>query len=254
MSSVITLNEHQRTKIMAFLRTCRGIYAGQEEKTVRFLEAILWLMRSGAQWELIPERYGKWNSIDKRYARWCDRGIFDQMHAHLANEPDCECLLLDSTIIRAHPCAAGAPVAATEKAAQALGRSRGGFSTKIHVVVDALGNPLDFVLTAGQAHDVTQGPALLEGRHADYVIADKGYDSDAFIEVIEAMGAIPVIPARKNRTAPRHYDVHLYKERHLVECFINKIKWYRRIFARFDKLAKRFLGFLSFVSALIWLR
>ena len=68
------------------------------------------------------------------------------------------------------------------------------------------------------------------------------------------MGAIPVIPARKNRTEPRPYDDHLYKERHLVECFINKIKWYRRIFARFDKLAKRFLGFLSFVSALIWLR
>ena len=262
MSSVITLNEHQRTKIMAFLRTCPGIYAGQAEKTVRFLEAILWLVRSGAQWELIPERYGQWNRIYKRHPvgtrRWCDRGIFEQMHAHFADDPDGECLLLDSTIIRAHPCAAGAPVAAAEKAEQALGRSRGGFSTKIHVVVDALAGtpwvPLDFVLTAGQAHDITQGPALLEGRQADYVIADKGYDSDAFIEAIDAMGAIPVLPARKNRTAPRYYDIHLSKERHLVECFINKIKWYRRIFARFDKLAKRFLGFLSFVSALIWLR
>lgn len=135
-----------------------------------------------------------------------------------------------------------------------MGRSRGGLGTKIHVVVDALGNPLDFVLTAGQVHDVTQGPALLEVRHADYVIADKGYDTDAFLAVIQAIGAIPVIPARKNRTEPRDYDVHLYKERHLLECFINKLKWYRRIFARFDKLAKRFLGFLSFVSALIWLR
>ena len=254
MPSVITLNERQRTKLMAFLRTCKGIYVGNEEKTLRFLSAILWLVRSGAQWELIPASYGNWNSIYKRYARWCDRGIFEQMHAYFAADPDCECLLLDSTIIRAHPCAAGAPVEASEKAEQALGRSRGGFSTKIHIVVDALGNPLDFVLTAGQAHDVTQGPALLKGRQADYVIADKGYDADAFIEVIDAMGAIPVIPARKNRTEPRHYDVHLYKERHLVECFINKIKWYRRIFSRFDKLAKRFLGFLALVATLIWLR
>jgi len=254
MSSVIRLNERQQTKLMAFLRTCQRIYVGNEAKTLRFLEAILWLVRSGAQWELLPASYGKWNSIYKRYSRWCDRGIFEQMHAHFANDPDCEWLLLDSTIIRAHPCAAGAPVEEAEKPKQALGRSRGGFSTKLHIVVDALGNPLDFVLTAGQAHDITQGPALLEGKHADYVIADKGYDADAFLEVIEAMGAIPVIPARKNRIEPRHYDAHLYKERHLVECFINKIKWYRRIFSRFDKLAKRFLGFLSFVSALIWLR
>ena len=121
-------------------------------------------------------------------------------------------------------------------------------------MVDALGNPLDFVLTAGQAHDVIQGPALLVGRHAEYVIADKGYDADPLLAVIEAIGAIPIIPARKNCIQPRHLDTHLYKERQLVECFINKIKWYRRIFVRFDKLAKRFLGFLAFVSALIWLR
>src|SRR5215213_5972493 len=176
------------------------------------------------------------------------------MQVHFADDPDCECLLFDSTIIRAHPCAAGAPVEVSKKAEQALGRSRGGFSTKIHIVVDALGNPLDFVLTAGQMHDVTQAPTLLQGRRTDYVIADKGYDSAALLELIEQMGAIPVIPARKNRKEPRYLDTHLYKERHLIECFINKIKWYRRIFARFDKLAKHFLGFLSFVSALIWLR
>jgi transposase len=95
---------------------------------------------------------------------------------------------------------------------------------------------------------------LLQGRHCDYVIADKAYDADALIACIKAMGAVPVIPACKNRSQLRPYDVYLYKERHLVECFFNKIKWYRRIFARFDKLASRFLGFLSFVSALIWLR
>ncbi len=137
---------------------------------------------------------------------------------------------------------------------QALGRSRGGFSTKIHVSVDALGNPLRFLVTAGQRHDITQAEAMIEGYACEYVIADKSYDSNDFIQSIVASGALPVIPPRANRKESREYDEYLYRERHLVECFINKIKHYRRIFSRFDKLAKRYLGFLSFVGALIWLR
>lgn len=140
------------------------------------------------------------------------------------------------------------------QSAQALGRSRGGFSTKIHVKVDALGYPLAFVLTPGQQHDVTQGAALLADDACDYLIADKSYDAKDFLALIEAQGATPVIPPRKNRLQPQGYDAHLYKERHLVECFINKIKHYRRIFSRFDKLDVRYMGFLSFVSTLIWLR
>ena len=87
-----------------------------------------------------------------------------------------------------------------------------------------------------------------------HVIADKGYDSETFVQVIRERGAVPVIPPRSHRKTPRKYDAHLYKERHLVECFINKLKHYRRIFSRYDKLAKTFLGFLHFVSSLIWLR
>jgi transposase len=137
---------------------------------------------------------------------------------------------------------------------QALGRSRGGFTTKIHVVVDGLGNPLRFLLTGGQRHDITQVLALLEGFAPDYLIADRGYDADAFLACLAEQEIEAVIPARKNRKANRAYDVHLYKERHLVECFINKIKHYRRIFSRFDKLASRYLGFISLAATLIWLR
>ncbi len=140
------------------------------------------------------------------------------------------------------------------QAQQALGRSRGGFSTKIHILVDALGNPLDFVLTGGQVNDITQGPVLVSGRESDYVITDKSYDAEDFIELIEAQGAIAVIPPRRNRKALRWYDPALYKERHAVECFVNKIKQFRHIFSRFDKLARQYLGFLHFVAALIWLR
>ena len=140
------------------------------------------------------------------------------------------------------------------QASQALGRSRGGFSTKIHIAVDALGNPLRFLLTAGHCHDSPQAAALIEGFAAQVLIADKGYDADTLIEAVTARGIQVVIPPRSNRIQQREYDRHLYQERHLVECFINKFKHYRRVFSRFEKLVKNYLGFLSFVSALIWLR
>lgn len=120
--------------------------------------------------------------------------------------------------------------------------------------VDALGNPLRFTLTGGQSHDITQAKALIADYPSEYVIADRAYDSDEFVEVITTNRSIAVIPPKSNRKVSREYDEHLYKERHLVECFIGKIKHYRHIFSRFEKLSSRFLGFLSFVSALIWIR
>ncbi len=138
--------------------------------------------------------------------------------------------------------------------AQALGRSRGGFSTKIHIAVDSLGNPLRLILTAGQSHDSPQAAGLIEGFEPQALIADKGYDSDALIKGVTAKGIEAVIPPKKNRKEQREYDRHLYRERHLIECFISKIKHYRRVFSRFEKLSKNYLGFLSFVSALVWLR
>lgn len=86
------------------------------------------------------------------------------------------------------------------------------------------------------------------------LIADKGYDLGPLAESVTAKGIRAVIPPKKNRLVQCHYDQHLYRERHLIECFINKIKHYRRVFSRFEKLSKNYLGFLSFVSALVWLR
>jgi transposase len=137
---------------------------------------------------------------------------------------------------------------------QALGRSRGGFSTKIHASVDALGNPLRFLLTGGQRHDITQADDLIAAFDFERVIADRSYDAEAFLRLIAEKQAEAVIPPRKNRKEPREYDPHLYKERQLIECFFNKIKHYRRLFSRFEKLDQRLLGFLSFAGALIWLR
>lgn len=146
------------------------------------------------------------------------------------------------------------PLAHKKSGEQALGRSRGGFSTKIHVTVDSLGNPLRLHLTPGQRHDSTQAQALVEGLDFDRLIADRGYAAADFIDRLLERGLEVVIPPHQRAKVLRDYDVWLYRERHLVECFINKIKHFRRIFSRFEKLDRSYLGFLHFVSVLIWLR
>jgi transposase len=137
---------------------------------------------------------------------------------------------------------------------QCLGRSRGGFSTKIHLAADALGNAVRFILTGGERHDMTQAEALVENLPADYVIADKGYDSDDFVMKLKVLGSNAVIPSRTSSKTQRPIDWHLYKERHLIENLIGKLKHFRRVFSRFDKLAKNYLSFIHFASTIIWLR
>lgn len=138
--------------------------------------------------------------------------------------------------------------------AQCLGRSRGGFSTKIHLACDALGNALRFILTGGERNDITQAEQLIENFSAQAVLADKGYDANDFISLIESDNALVVIPSKANRKVQREIDKHLYKERHLIENQIGKLKHFRRVFSRFDKLAKNYLSFVYFASTIIWLR
>jgi transposase len=121
-------------------------------------------------------------------------------------------------------------------------------------VVDSLGNPLRLCLTAGQCHDSPLAQPILTGLIGEHVIADRGYAGQPLVDWLVEQGAQVVIPPHQRAKQPRDYDTWLYRERHLVECFINKIKHFRRIFSRFDKLATRYLGFLHLVSALIWLR
>jgi transposase len=139
----------------------------------------------------------------------------------------------------------------TRQADEAIGKSKGGKTTKVHASVDALGNPRRLILTPGQAHDVRSGADLIAGEATKAVVADKAYDSNAFLALIAQMGAVAVIPPKSNRVEQREYDKNLYADRNKVERFYNKAKHYRRLATRYEKSARNFLAFWHIASSVI---
>ena len=138
--------------------------------------------------------------------------------------------------------------------AQALGHSRGGFGTKLHAVVDALGLPVRFEIGPGQQNDMAPARELINGLNAEQVIADRAYDADRLYDLILEQGGEPVIPPRRHRKYQHAYDVLAYKQRWGIESFFAKLKQWRRIATRYDKLAANFLGFVKIASIMLWLK
>jgi transposase len=126
-------------------------------------------------------------------------------------------------------------------------------STKIHATVDALGNPLRCLLSGGQVADITHAQALIVGFDAQALLAHKGYDANALLEYLAQAGIEAVIPPKANRLQQRDYDRHLYKDRNLVERFFNRIKQFRRVATRYEKLARNFFAMINLVCAYVWL-
>ncbi len=121
-------------------------------------------------------------------------------------------------------------------------------------MVDALGNPIRFVLTGGEAHDLAGADELLPSMQAGILIADKAFDADQrVLEPLAAAGKTAVIPPRGNRKVSRDYDHDLFKARHLIENFFARLKQYRAIATRYDKTARNFLAAVQLAAAVIWL-
>src|SRR3954454_21491808 len=177
-----------------------------------FVDAVLHRYRAGIPWRDLPERFGDWNNTHRRFSRWAKSGVWQRVFERLAGHADNEYAMIDSTIVRAHQHSPGARKNPGED--QAIGRSRGGLSTKIHALVDALGNPVGFHLTGGEAHDLVGADHLLPSMHSNTLIADKTFDADQrVIAPLAAAGKIAVIPPKANRRLPRDYDRDLYMAR-----------------------------------------
>ncbi|WP_405531342.1 IS5 family transposase [Streptomyces canus] len=257
------------------------------------INGVLWRLRTGAPWRDLPERYGPWQTAYERFARWEADGTWARLLEQVQVRDDSIgtvewTVSVDSTINRAHQHAAGArkkgPAAGDEledpactTAGQALGRSRGGLTTKVHLACDGRGLPLAVVVTPGNVNDSTVFDEVMDAlrvpragagrprRRPDAVIADKAYSSRAIRHSLRRRGIRAVIPERADQKAnrvrrgqtggrPPAFDRELYKARNVVERSFNRLKQFRAIATRFDKLATRYKAGVHLASLILWLR
>jgi len=171
----------------------------------------------------------------------------------LRGEIDEEWVFIDGSYVRAHQHASGARVGEE----RAIGISRGGATSKIHIAADASGNPIDFEITGGEVHDSQVASKIINkvSSKVENIIADKGYDSDEIRAEIWAKGARAIIPRRVNSNKVNlGFDAHIYKQRHLVENLFARLKHYRSIATRFEKLARNFRSMIFIACSIIWLK
>nr|WP_152669747.1 MULTISPECIES: IS5 family transposase [Xenorhabdus] len=236
-------------KLSAFMQHTGWVYNKPEHRLT--LEGILYHMRTGIPWRDLPDEFGKWNRVFSRSNSGSKKEIFRVNFKWLSRIADKEWLFIDGTIVRAHQHSAGAASDDDE----AIGKSRGGSSTKLHLAVDNGGLPVHFELSGGQVHDSVHAESLVVASpSSEAVIADKGYDSQRFRMFIEQRGATPVIPYRKNsRKSDQRIDECLYEPRHLVENAFARIKHFRAIATRYDKLERNYASMVSLAFIIVWL-
>lgn len=215
------------------------------------VEGMLYRMRVGCPWRDLPASFGCWNSIYQQFNRWSSQNKLIQIFKALVQEPDLEWAFIDGSIIKAHQHSAGSP----NKEEEAIGKSVAGNTTKIHMAVDAHGLPIDFEITGGEVHDCKIAPEFIEKLpNAEHTIADKGYDSEEVRNTIRKKSSIPVIPRKSNsKTGNADMDWGLYKYRHLVENLFARIKHFRAVATRFDKLKRNYASVVAMACAFLWL-
>ncbi|WP_293878138.1 MULTISPECIES: IS5 family transposase [unclassified Sphingomonas] len=218
----------------------------------RVLNGIFYVLRTGSPWRDLPARYGPHTTVYNRFNRWAKAGVWVRVFETLAAGAPASMHLIDSSIVRAHQHAAGGKKGGAD---HAIGRSRGGLSTKINALVDQDGLPLRITLSAGQASDKAAVGALIDGLPpARALVADRGYDARAVIDLVRLHGGCAHIPTQRDRRIQRSIDPAIYRRRNAVERYFCKLKHFRRVATRFDKLARNFLAAVMLASTRIRLR
>jgi transposase len=240
----LLLNDRQWTRIALHLRGRREDRGVTGRNNRRFVEAVLWALRTGAPWRDLPGYFGRWNTVYRRFRRWSLGGVWQRLHAALEGNVirRKQAMALDSTVVRVHQHASGGQGGAAQ---QAIGISRGGRTSKVHLALGWHGAMLGCRLTGGQAADITVAPGLLaEAGAVSHVIADRAYDSDAFVAAIARRDALAVIPSRRSRRTPRPWDRAWYRERNRIERHFARLKHMRRLATRYDKTSPSYLAAL----------
>jgi transposase len=217
----------------------------------KIVEGILYRMRVGCPWRDLPRRFGSWNSVYQQFNRWSSKNKLMNIFKSLIDDPDLEWTFVDGSIVKAHQHSTGS--ASDED--QAIGKSVAGNTTKIHMAVDAYGLPIDFKITSGEVHDCKIAPEFISNLpRSDYTIADKGYDSEELRGLIRSQHSIPIIPKKNNSLTGNHdMDWGLYKLRHLVENLFARLKHFRSIATRYDKLKRNYSSMVALACGYLWL-
>jgi transposase len=219
-------------------RTDRGV-TGRYNR--RFVEGVFWILRTGAPWRDLPYYFGRWNTLYQRFRRWSLTGVWEHIWRALVRKNRGRTFLLDSTVIRAHQhacCWRGS------ERTRHIGRSRGGVSTKLHVIVTPDWHLLAHRIGRGEGADITQAPQLARVlKQGSTLLADRAYDSDRFIAQLAARHVAAEIPPRKNRLRPRAWSRTAYATRHHIENYFARLKHFRRLATRFEKRVPMFRGF-----------
>src|ERR1700722_2746375 len=242
------ITEQQYERIKDSLPVQRG---NVRLTNLQVLNAILYVAEQGCKWRGLPKRFGRWHTIYTRMNRWAKNGVLDRVLEQLQLEQivriNIEAFSLDSTSVKVHPDGTGA---LKKNGPQAIGKSRGGWNTKIHLVAADARTVITFALSPGHAHDAPHGRALLEelGPMPDGLplLMDRAYEGSETRQLVLDLGMIPVVPPKSNRLHPWDYDRALYKKRNEIERLFRRLKGFRRIFSRFEKLDVVFLAFLCF--------
>ena len=216
------------------------------------LNGILWVMKSGAPWRFLPSKYGKWNSVYKKFRQWASAGIFENLMPR--HKDYGEILAMDSTFCKVHRHALGARKNAPgHETNQNIDSSRGGKTTKIHILVDENFRVVKFLLSAGNVNDNLLALPLLKGFNLKnkVVLADKAYSTAKIRDYLEKQGALVCIPDKVNAKVKHDFDRQLYKKRNVVERFFCRLKDYLRITIRLDKLSSSFSSFVCLAIFLL---
>lgn len=243
------LTDETWEKLRLLLKESGRVYNKFEHRNT--LEGILYRMRTGVQWRDLPPEFGRWNTVFRRFNLWSKKGLLRLLFQALAHDNDPEWLFIDGSIVKAHQDSSGAAGSHDES----IGKSRGGNSTKIHLAVDSGGLPVYFELSGGQVNDIVHAQSLVtHSPKASVVCADKGYDSEPLRTYIEGNGSNANIPRKiNNKAGNAHMDWCLYRYRHLVENAFLKIKKYRAISTRYDKLARNYGSTVALAFIMMWL-
>ncbi|WP_228128528.1 IS5 family transposase [Acinetobacter sp. CIP 64.7] len=225
-----------------------GCYRSKNSRNI--MEAILWKLHTGATWRDIPQEFCPWQTAYNRFNRWASKGLWNKFFLDLRGVLDQEWVFIDGSYIRVHQHASGA----RNGFERAIGQSRGGRTTKIHLATDANGLPIDFKITGGGVHDSQVVKQLIDTvGEATYLIADKGYDAEHIRIYAQNKDMIPIIPMRSNsKRSNKEFDKYLYKLRHLVENVFARLKHFRAIVTRFDKLARNYQSMIYIAYMFIW--